>query len=87
MAMLSGVIVLLAVLTLVLAVREAMAMIRLSPSTQNLGNFFWLGWWKFGEIKTQIGPDAAPHFTIYKRAIITFLVFIALGMVLSGFAR
>ncbi|WP_375450900.1 hypothetical protein [uncultured Devosia sp.] len=86
MSILAGVVALFAILALALAVREAMAIARLSPKASGLGNYFVLGWWKFGAIATQADPDAAPHLEIYKRAVIAFLVFVVIGLVLSGIA-
>ncbi|WDR05788.1 hypothetical protein PSQ90_16325 [Devosia rhodophyticola] len=84
MAILVGVIIVLALLALALAVREAQAMVRLSPQSDGLAGFFWLGWWKFGAIKARISPDAAARYATYTRAITTFLVLIVLGSVLSS---
>jgi len=86
MTVLLGVIALFALLTLGMAVFQAMAIVRLSPASNRLGNYFLLGWWKFNRIEAQIGPDAAPHLNIYKRAVIAFVVFIVLGVMLSGWA-
>lgn len=84
MSVLLGVIVLFAVLTLVVAVMQAVAIVRLAPASENLAGFMPLGWWKFGQLGQKAGPAAAQPLNIYKRAVIAFLVFLLLGLVLSG---
>ena len=84
MQILAGIVALFAILSLALAIREAMAIVRLSPASAGLKNYFLLGWWKFGELEAKIGPDAKPHLTIYKRAAISFLIFVVIGVVLGG---
>ena len=84
MSVLLGVILLFAVLTLVVAVMQAVAIIRLAPPSAQLAGFMPLGWFKFRELELRAGPDAAQPLNIYKRAVIAFLVFLALGLVLSG---
>lgn len=86
MSILLGVILLFAVLTLVVAVMQAVAIVRLAPASEKLAGFMPLGWWKFGQIAQKAGPAAAEPFNIYKRAVIAFLVFLLLGLVLSGIA-
>ena len=86
MSMLLGVIAGFAVLSLTVAIIEARRMVRLAPAHEALGAFMLLGWWKFGRLEAKAGPAAAPHFGIYKRAAIAFIVFIVLGVMLSGWA-
>ncbi len=84
MSMLLGVIAGFAVLSLIVAILEARRMIRLAPAQAGLGAFMVLGWWKFGQLEAKAGPAAAVPFGVYKRAAIAFLVFIVLGVMLSG---
>ena len=84
MQILAGIVALFAILSLALAIREAIAIVRLSPASTGLRNYFLLGWWKFGELEAKIGPEAHPHLTIYKRAAIAFIVFVVIGVVLGG---
>jgi len=84
MQILAGIVALFAILSLALAIREAVAIVRLSPASTGLGNYFLLGWWKFGELEARIGPDAQPHMMIYKRSAIAFVVFVIIGVVLGG---
>ncbi|KKC39319.1 hypothetical protein WH87_03610 [Devosia epidermidihirudinis] len=86
MAILIGVIALFAVLSLALAVAQGVAMVRVAPAGAQLGSFMPLGWWKFDRIAEKAGPAAVSHLAIYKRAVVAFLVFIVLGLILSGFA-
>jgi len=85
MSILLGVIAMFALLTLVVAVVQAMAMVRLAAQP-GLAALFPFGWWKFGALEMQGGAQALPHLVVYKRAVIAFLVFVVLGLVLSGWA-
>ena len=84
MSVLLGVILLFAVLTLVVAVMQAVAIVRVAPVSANLAGFMPLGWWKFRQLEQKAGPAAAPQLNIYKRAVIAFIVFLVLGVALSG---
>jgi len=83
MSILLGVILLFALLTLVIAVMQAVAMVRLAPASADLAGFMPLGWWKFRQLEQRAGPAAAEKLRIYKRAVVAFLVFLVLGLVLS----
>ena len=84
MTILAGVVAVLALLTLAVAVREAMSVVRLSPKAQGLGGFFLLGWWKFKDLAAKSGPEAKPHLAIYQRSVIVFVVLVVIGVVLGG---
>ena len=84
MQILAGIVALFAILSLALAIREAIAIVRLSPASTGLRNYFLLGWWKFGELEKRIGPDARPHLMIYKRCVVAFVAFVIVGVVLGG---
>jgi hypothetical protein len=84
MQILAAIVALFAILSLALAIREAIAIVRLSPASTGLRNYFMLGWWKFAELEARIGPDAQPHLMIYKRSTIAFVVFVIIGVVLGG---
>ena len=86
MSMLLGVIAGFALLSLVVAVMQAVKMVQLAPAREELGSFMVLGWWKFARLEAKAGPAAAQHVEIYRRAAIAFLVFIVLGVMLSGWA-
>jgi hypothetical protein len=86
MSVLLAVILLFAVLSLVVAAMQAAAMVRLAPASERLGSFMPLGWWKFRQLEGKAGPAAAEPLNIYKRAVIAFLVFLLLGVVLSGWS-
>lgn len=86
MSVLLGVIVVFAVLTLIVAVMQAIAIIRVAPAGENLAGFMPLGWWKFNQIEAKAGAAAAPALNIYKRAVIAFVVFLLMGLILSGWA-
>jgi len=84
MSILFGVIGVFAVLSWVVAVIQAIQIVSLAPKGERLASYFALGWWKFGQIQAKAGPAAAPHIRIYQRAVGAFLVFVILGVVLSG---
>jgi hypothetical protein len=86
MSILLGVIVLFAVLSLIVAVMQAVAFIRLAPAGAQLGAFMPLGWWKFRRLRAKAGTAAEQPLKAYMRAVIAFLVFIALGLIVSGWA-
>ena len=86
MSVLLGVITLFTVLALVVAVMQAVAIVRVAPTSEKLGSFMPLGWWKFRQIEAKAGPAAAEPLNIYKRAVIAFVVFLVLGLILSGWA-
>jgi hypothetical protein len=86
MSILLGVIALFAILSLIVAAMQAVAMVRVAPASERLGSYMLLGWWKFGQLEQKAGPAAAEHVAIYKRAAIAFIVFIVLGVALSGWA-
>ena len=84
MSVLLAVILLFAALALALAVSQALAIVRAAPAGANLAGFMPLGWWKFRQLESRAGPAAAAPLNIYKRAVIAFLVFLVLGLMLSG---
>lgn len=84
MSVLLGVILLFAALTLVVAVMQAVAIVRLAPASESLAGFMPLGWFKFRQLEQKAGPAAAQPLNIYKRAVVAFLVFLVLGLVLSA---
>src|SRR3546814_445840 len=84
MSVLLGVIVLFAVLALVVAVIQAVAIVRAAPAGADLAGFMPLGWWKFSQLEAKAGAAAAPSLIIYKRSVIAFIVFLLLGLFLSG---
>lgn len=85
MAILLLVIGVFALFSLVLAAREAITMVRLSPTASDLGKLFWFGWLRFGAIDSQISAAARPHLEIYKRTVIAFVALVTLGLALSGY--
>jgi hypothetical protein len=86
MSVLLGVITLFAIFTLVVAVMQAVAIVRVAPASEKLGSFMPLGWWKFRQLEAKAGPAAAQPLNIYKRAVIAFIVFVLLGLILSSWA-
>ena len=84
MSVLLGVVLLFALLSLVLAVVQAVAVARLAPAGERIASFFPLGWWKFRQLEAKAGPAAEGPLSVYKRAVIAFVVFVLLGLILSG---
>ena len=56
MSVLLGVILLFAVLTLVLAVMQAVRIVRVAPASANLAGFMPLGWFKFRQLEQKPAP-------------------------------
>jgi hypothetical protein len=86
MTILLGVIALFAVLCWVVAAVQAIAIMRLTSKEGHSWGDFLIGWWKFDAIRAKAGPGAEPYLVIYKRAILAFVAFILLGLILSGWA-
>ena len=86
MGMLLGVIALFAVLAGGVAVVQAIAMVRVAPASERLASYLPLGWWKFPQLEAKVGPAGLPHLTIYKRAVSVSVVFVIVGLILSGLA-
>ncbi|MET3925388.1 hypothetical protein [Devosia sp. 2618] len=86
MSVLLGVILLFAVLCLIVAAMQVAAIIKLAPASEHLGQFLPFGWWKFRQIEAKAGPAAAQNVNIYKRAVIAFVAFAILGLILSAWA-
>ena len=84
MSILLGVIVLFAILCGIVAVVQAVAVVRAAPASENLAGFMPLGWWKFSQLEAKAGPAAGQQLNIYKRAVIGFVTFVLLGLILSG---
>jgi hypothetical protein len=84
MTILFGVIGAFAILSGLVAVMQAMRIVQLAPKGERMASYFALGWWKFGQIQAKAGPVSASHVQIYQRAVIAFLAFVILGLLLSG---
>ena len=80
-----SVIGLLAVFSWVIAVISAIRIVGLAPKGQRIRNYVRLGWWRFGEIRTDLGEAAAPHITTYQRAVTAFLMLIVAGIAVGSF--
>lgn len=86
MSMLLGVILLFAILSGLLAAGQGVAISRL-PSAGGPGPREWLfGWWRFDRVSSWAGLAGEVQAAIYKRAVIAFMVFMVLGLILSGWA-
>jgi hypothetical protein len=55
----------------------------LAPQGGKLTTYFELGRWKFADLETRLGPEAAPHLIRYKRAFLVFSATICAMLVLS----
>jgi hypothetical protein len=85
-----GAIGLVAVLSWIVAVIAAIQIVGLAPKGTKIRNYYRLGWWKFADIKTDIGPAADIHIRTYQRAFIAFFVCVlglAVVMVFLGAAQ
>ncbi len=69
------------------AVYSAWQVTNLSPSGQKLSNYFALGWWRFAELESRIGPEVRPILIRYRNAFFVFFACVlaaALAGVLAG---
>jgi hypothetical protein len=84
MGILLGVIMLFALLSGLLAAGQAVAISRMaSVSGPSLSDWVF-GWWRFDRIASWAGLSGEVQAAIYKRAVIGCLVFVILGLILSG---
>ena len=84
MSILLGVIMLFALLSALLAAGQAVAISRMaSPSGANWRDWLF-GWWRFERVTGWAGLRGEVQAAIYKRAVIACLVFVILGLILSG---
>jgi hypothetical protein len=65
------------------AVYSAWQVTNLSPKGQKLKNYFALGWWRFAELESRIGPDVRPILDRYRNAFFVFFACV-LGAALAG---
>ncbi|SMQ64798.1 hypothetical protein SAMN06295905_1063 [Devosia lucknowensis] len=84
MNVLLGVVLLFAVLSAVLAAVQAVAISRMAQAGEWRGWLF--GWWRFADVEQRAGLAGEAQAAIYKRAVIAFVVFVLLGLLLSGIA-
>jgi len=71
------------------AVYSAWQVANLSPSGQKISNYFALGWWRFADLESRIGPQARPVLKRYRTAFFVFFACVlaaALAGVLVGIA-
>jgi hypothetical protein len=84
MGILLGVIMLFAVLSGLLAAGQAVSISRI-PTASGPGWRDWVfSWWRFDRIAGWAGLSGEVQAAIYKRAVIACLVFVILGLILSG---
>jgi len=74
-----------AVLSWIVAIIAAVQIVSLAPQGTRFRNYYRLGWWKFADIRTDIGPAADVHIRTYQRAFIAFFVCILLVAVVMMF--
>jgi hypothetical protein len=61
----------------------ALNVAELAPKGDKLATYFELGRWKFADLETRLGPEAAPHLVRYRRAFLVFLATLCAMLVLS----
>lgn len=86
MSILLGVIMLFALLSAVLAAGQAIAISRLAAVSGPSWREWLFGWWRFERVAGWAGLSGEVQAAIYKRAVIACLVFVILGLILSGWA-
>lgn len=86
MGILLGVILLFTVLSGLIAAGQAVSISRLATATGLSWRDWLFGWWRFERISGWAGLGGEVQAAIYKRAVIAFIVFLLLGLILSGMA-
>ena len=61
----------------------ALNVAELAPKGGKLTTCLELGSWKFADLETRLGPEAAPHLIRYKQAFLVFFATICAMLVLS----
>ena len=84
MGILLGVIMLFALLSAVLAAGQAVAISRLAAASGPSWREWLFSWWRFERVAGWAGLSGEVQAAIYKRAVIACLVFVTLGLILSG---
>lgn len=84
MSILLAVIMLFALLSGGLAAGQAIAISRMATVSGPTFKDWLFGWWRFERISGWAGLSGEVQAAIYKRAIVACLVFVILGMILSG---
>jgi hypothetical protein len=79
-----GVLGLFAVFAWIVAVVSAVQIVRLAPKGTRVRTYGRLGWWKFDDIRRDIGPAADQHIRTYQRAFIAFIVCVLVSIVIGG---
>ena len=75
---------LLAIFAWFVALMSAIQIVRLAPKGAGMRTYGRLGWWKFSEIRSELGPRVEPHITAYQRAFVAFFICV-LGAVAVSF--
>ena len=84
MTILLGVIGLFAVLCWIIAVVQAVTIVRLSAAEHRSWTDWILGWWKFDAVRKMAGAGGSTHAMIYQRAMIAFVLFVVLGIIVGS---
>ena len=84
MSILLGVIMLFALLSALLAAGQAVSISRLAAAGGPSWRDWLFGWWRFERIAAWAGLSGEVQAAIYKRAVIACLIFVILGLILSG---
>jgi hypothetical protein len=84
MTFLLAAISLFAVLSGLLAAGQARAMMRVATMKGLTWRDWLFGWWRFDAIAARAGLAGEEHAGAYKRSVIAFVVFLVLGLLLSG---
>ncbi len=84
MSILLGVILLFAFLSGLLAAGQAVSISRLASASGANWRDWVFSWWRFERIASWAGLSGEVQAAIYKRAVIACVVFVILGLILSG---
>jgi hypothetical protein len=84
MGILLAVVLLFALLSGLLAAGQAVAITRLAPTGSQDWREWLFGWWRFDRITRRAGLSGEEQAAIYKRAVIACVIFVIIGLILSG---
>jgi hypothetical protein len=75
-----GVVGILGAFAWIIVAISVVQLLRLAPKGQKVSVYGKLGWWKFDDIRSIVGPAADPHIRAMKRGGIAFVACVVLGM-------
>ena len=65
---------LMAIFSWVVALASAIRIVSFAPKGQRMRTYGRIGWWKFADIRTALGPAVDPNIQAYQRSFVAFFV-------------